>query len=55
MKTKEKQGVGQAHIRVDGKKKVMGQARYAGEFTLDGMLYAYVVSSAVARGKVSGI
>jgi len=55
VKTKEKQGVGQAHIRVDGKKKVMGQARYAGEFTLDGMLYAYVVSSAVARGKVSGI
>ena len=41
--------------RVDGPLKVTGQARYAGEFNEDGLLYGSVVSSTIARGRVLSI
>lgn len=38
--------------RVDGKLKVTGGARYAGEYPEDGLLFGSVVSSTVANGRV---
>jgi xanthine dehydrogenase YagR molybdenum-binding subunit len=47
--------LGQALDRVDGKLKVTGQARYAGEYPEAGLLYGSVVSSTIARGRVTHI
>lgn len=47
--------LGQALDRVDGKLKVTGQARYAGEYPETGLLYGSVVSSTIARGRVTHI
>ncbi|MCQ4323666.1 aldehyde oxidase [Stutzerimonas stutzeri] len=44
--------LGQPLERVDGPLKVQGQARYAAEFEVPGLLYGAVVSSAIARGRV---
>lgn len=44
--------LGQPLERVDGPLKVRGQARYAAEFEVPGLLYGAVVSSAIARGRV---
>ncbi|WP_313024693.1 xanthine dehydrogenase family protein molybdopterin-binding subunit [Pseudomonas lopnurensis] len=44
--------LGQPLDRVDGPLKVRGQARYAAEFDVPGLLYGAVVSSAIARGRV---
>ena len=44
--------VGTPLDRVDGVAKVTGTARYAGEYPQDGLLYASVVSSTVACGRV---
>ncbi|RYE04603.1 MAG: xanthine dehydrogenase family protein molybdopterin-binding subunit, partial [Sphingobacteriaceae bacterium] len=41
--------------RVDGPLKVTGQAKYAAEFAADGLVYGYVVSSAIANGKITSI
>lgn len=41
--------------RVDGTQKVTGAARYAGEFAADGLVYGFVVSSAIASGRVISI
>lgn len=41
--------------RVDGPLKVTGQARYAGEFEVPGLLYGAVVCSRIARGRVCRI
>lgn len=41
--------------RVDGLLKVTGQARYAGEYPEAGLLYGSVVSSTIARGRVTHI
>ncbi|MBA1204110.1 xanthine dehydrogenase family protein molybdopterin-binding subunit [Pseudomonas capeferrum] len=41
--------------RVDGAAKVTGQARYAGEYPQEGLLYGSVVSSTIARGRVRAI
>lgn len=38
--------------RVDGPLKVRGEAKYAGEFFTDGLLYGVVVSSTIAKGKI---
>mgnify|MGYP003582538116 CR=1 FL=1 len=46
---------GQALDRVDGPAKVIGQARYAGEFPEQGLLYGSVVSGNVARGRIRRI
>lgn len=41
--------------RVDGRLKVTGQARYAGEYPETGLLHGSVVSSTIARGRVTHI
>ncbi|UFN51359.1 xanthine dehydrogenase family protein molybdopterin-binding subunit [Roseomonas sp. OT10] len=46
---------GSPRSRVDGKAKVTGTARYAGEFTAPDLLHGYVVSGAVAKGKIARI
>jgi xanthine dehydrogenase YagR molybdenum-binding subunit len=47
--------LGQPMDRVDGLLKVTGQARYASEFPEAGLLHGSVVSSNIARGRVSAI
>ncbi len=46
---------GSPRDRVDGPSKVTGQARYSAEFAVPGLLHGYVVSSAIARGKITRI
>jgi xanthine dehydrogenase YagR molybdenum-binding subunit len=48
--------IGQPVNRVDGRAKVTGSAKYAAEFNEDNSLtYGFVVSSAVASGKITSI
>jgi xanthine dehydrogenase YagR molybdenum-binding subunit len=47
--------IGQPVSRVDGRAKVTGDARYAAEFNVPGLVYGHVVSSDVARGTITGI
>jgi len=44
--------IGKGLNRVDGKAKVTGAAKYAGEFNVPELTYGYVLSSAVAKGKI---
>ncbi len=44
--------VGSAVARIDGPDKVRGQARFAAEVALDGMVYAALVYSTVAKGRI---
>ncbi len=44
--------IGAPVSRVDGAVKVQGQARFAAEFPLDGMLYAALVYSTIAKGRI---
>ncbi|NAT18179.1 aldehyde oxidase, partial [Pseudomonas syringae pv. actinidifoliorum] len=41
--------------RVDGRLKVTGGARYAGEYPEEGLLHGSVVSSTIAKGRVLNI
>ncbi|GAB2797170.1 xanthine dehydrogenase family protein molybdopterin-binding subunit [Rhabdobacter roseus] len=45
--------IGQPTSRVDGRAKVTGQAKYAAEFNAPGLLHGVVVSSAIAKGKIT--
>jgi len=47
--------VGKPCNRVDGRAKVTGDAKYAGEFTAPGMLHGVVVSGAIAKGRITRI
>jgi len=47
--------VGQPISRLEGRMKVTGAAKYAGEFNLEGLLYGYVVNSNIAKGKILSI
>ncbi len=47
--------IGDPLSRVDGVLKVTGQARYAAEHDAPGLLYGWVVSSAIARGRIVAI
>lgn len=47
--------VGQRATRQDGGLKVRGQARYAIEQAIDGMLYGVVLQSTIASGRIVGI
>src|SRR5579875_255717 len=47
--------IGQPQNRVDGPAKVTGAAKYAAEYNVPGLLYGYVVSSAIASGKIAKI
>lgn len=45
--------IGQALPRVDGRLKVTGQARYAAEHPVPGVLHGVLVTSAIARGRLA--
>jgi xanthine dehydrogenase YagR molybdenum-binding subunit len=47
--------IGTPRSRVDGRAKVTGTARYAGEFPAPDLAHGYIVSSAVARGRVLSV
>ncbi|WP_162054591.1 xanthine dehydrogenase family protein molybdopterin-binding subunit [Pontibacter pamirensis] len=52
MKTNE---IGKPTNRVDGRLKVTGEAKYAGEFNVPNLAYGFVVNSAIAKGKIKKI
>jgi xanthine dehydrogenase YagR molybdenum-binding subunit len=45
--------VGEAVSRLDGPHKVSGTARFAAEFPLDGMAYASIACSTIAKGRIT--
>ncbi len=47
--------IGAPISRIDGPLKVAGQARFAAEFALDGMLYAAMKHSTIAKGRITDI
>ena len=47
--------VGSPRSRVDGPAKVTGLAKYAAEFTAGDLTHGYVVSSAIAKGRITAI
>lgn len=47
--------IGKPTSRVDGRAKVTGGAKYAAEYNVPNLLYGYIVSSALARGKITRI
>src|ERR1700686_704620 len=47
--------VGQALQRVDGHAKVVGEARFTAEFKLDHLVYATLVNSTIAKGRIRKI
>lgn len=48
----EKNFVGQALSRLEGREKVSGTAKYAADHNVAGLLYGYVVSSTITKGKI---
>jgi xanthine dehydrogenase YagR molybdenum-binding subunit len=47
--------IGTATSRVDGRAKVTGEARYAGEFSVPGLVHGYVVDSTIPKGRIARI
>lgn len=47
--------IGKPASRVDGRKKVTGNATYAGEFKPENLVHGYVVNSTIAKGTVETI
>jgi xanthine dehydrogenase YagR molybdenum-binding subunit len=47
--------IGTATSRVDGRAKVTGAAKYAGEYNAPGLAHGYVVASTIPRGRISRI
>ncbi|MCF2447263.1 xanthine dehydrogenase family protein molybdopterin-binding subunit [Dyadobacter sp. CY345] len=47
--------IGQPISRLEGRAKVTGTAKYAGEYNVDGLLYGYVVNSTITKGKITQI
>ena len=45
--------IGTPTSRVDGRDKVTGAAKYAGEFTAPDLAFASVVSSTIAKGRIA--
>ncbi len=45
--------IGKPESRVDGKLKVTGAAKYAAEHNVPNMLYGFIVSSHIAKGKIT--
>ncbi len=46
------QYIGTPTSRIDGRAKVTGAARYAGEYNTQGLVYGAVVASTIARGRI---
>ncbi|KAA6441245.1 xanthine dehydrogenase family protein molybdopterin-binding subunit [Dyadobacter flavalbus] len=47
--------IGKPASRVDGLEKVTGKARYSADFKVEGLTYGFIVSSSIAKGKITGI
>jgi xanthine dehydrogenase YagR molybdenum-binding subunit len=47
--------IGTPTSRIDGRDKVTGIAKYAGEFNVPGLAYGSVVTSTIAKGRITGI
>jgi xanthine dehydrogenase YagR molybdenum-binding subunit len=47
--------IGTPTSRVDGRAKVTGAAKYAGEFNQSGLAYGFVVASTIAKGRIAHI
>src|SRR5258708_12737564 len=47
--------IGTPASRVDGRAKVTGAAKYAGEFSAKGLAYGSVVTSRIAKGRIARI
>jgi xanthine dehydrogenase YagR molybdenum-binding subunit len=47
--------IGASISRIDGPLKVAGQARFAAEFPMEGMVYAALHYSTIAKGRIAGI
>src|SRR5689334_2853023 len=47
--------IGTATSRVDGRAKVTGEAKYAGEFNVPGLVHGYVVDSTIPKGRIARI
>ena len=47
--------IGTATSRVDGRAKVTGEARYAGEFNVPGLVHGYIVESTIPKGRITRI
>ena len=47
--------IGKPVSRIDGPAKVTGRAKYAAEFSAPDLAYGFVVSSAVAKGRIKSI
>lgn len=48
-------GIGISVSRIDGPDKVTGRARYAAEHAAEGLVYGWIVSSEIAKGRVTRI
>ncbi len=51
--THEHVRIGQPVSRIEGPAKVTGQARYAAEQPVEGLLYGWIVSSAIPKGRIA--
>ncbi|MEI9932447.1 MAG: hypothetical protein WDM89_18400 [Rhizomicrobium sp.] len=47
--------IGAPISRLDGPLKVSGKAKFAAEFPLEGMVYAAVLHSTIARGRIAAL
>ncbi len=47
--------VGQPIVRVEGREKVTGKAKYSAEFPLPGLTYGVLATSTIAKGKIMSI
>lgn len=47
--------IGQSLSRLEGRLKVTGAAKYAGEYNVPGLLYGYVVNSTISKGTIKKI
>ncbi len=48
----ETKHIGEPTSRIEGRSKVTGEARYAAEHPREGLLYGWIVSSAIPRGRI---
>src|SRR5882724_2781047 len=47
--------IGTPTSRVDGRAKVTGEAKYAGEFNVPGLAYGFVIESTIPKGRIARI
>jgi len=48
-----KENMGRPEPRMDGRQKVTGEARYGSDFAVNNPAYAFLVTSAIARGRIA--